>query len=97
MHKGVVNKKFPFHGTNSTPPEKIFKSRQGFDFQVVSDMWGTETYFTDDAKYSDERFAYHLTGSTKQLILAKVLTGETHSYDPESDRSHPSRSTIQER
>ena len=46
QNKGIVNEKRLFHGTSSTPPEKIFKSRQqGFDFRFcTSGRWGTGTY-----------------------------------------------------
>ena len=78
-NKGVVNEKQLFHGTSSTPPEKIFKSPQGFDFRFCSrGMWGLGTYFAVNAKYSDENYAYGSAGCAKQLILAKVLTGEAY-------------------
>ena len=84
QNNGIINEKQLFHGTSSTPPEKIFKSRQGFDFRFCSNgMWGTGTYFAVIASYSDTKYAYRSAGA-KQLILAKVLTGETYrcSSDP---------------
>ena len=88
QNKGIVNEKQLFHGTRSTAPEKIFKSRQGFDFRFCSrGMWGIGTYFAVKAKYSDN-YAYQ-SGNFKQLILAKVLTGETHRCNPDSSLKKP--------
>ena len=75
-NKSDVNEKELFHGTRGTPPEKVFKSEHGFDFRFSSHgMWGEGTYFAVNAQYSD-RYAYSVSDS-KQMILAKVLTGET--------------------
>ena len=88
QNKGVVNEKRLFHGTSSTPPEKIFRSSQGFDFRYcTTGMWGAGTYFAVNAKYSDN-YAYS-SASSKQLILAKVLTGETYRSLPDSSLKKP--------
>ena len=88
QNNGIINEKQLFHGTSSTPPEKIFKSRQGFDFRFCSrGMWGTGTYFAVNASYSDN-YAYRSSGA-KQLILAKVLTGETYRSVPDSSLKKP--------
>ena len=88
QNNGVVNEKRLFHGTRSTAPEKIFKSRQGFDFRFCSrGMWGNGTYFAVNAKYSDD-YAYRSSGA-KQLILAKVLTGETYRCAPDQSLTKP--------
>ena len=85
---GIVNEKDLFHGTSSTPPEKIFKSEQGFDFRFCSrGMWGTGTYFAVNASYSNS-YAY-TTGARKQMILAKVLTGETCQCNQDSSLKKP--------
>ena len=34
--KGCVNEKVLFHGTHTTPPEKVFKSEKGVDFKLGS-------------------------------------------------------------
>ena len=87
-YEGIVNEKDLFHGTGSTPPEKIFKSEQGFDFRFCSrGMWGTGTYFAVNASYSNN-YAY-TTGARKQMIFAKVLTGETCQCNPDSSLKKP--------
>ena len=88
QNKGVINEKRLFHGTSSTPPEKIFRSSQGFDFRYCTrGMWGTGTYFAVNASYSDN-YTFSSAGS-KQLILAKVLTGETYRSSPDSSLKKP--------
>ena len=85
---GITNEKELFHGSSSTPPEKIFRSEQGFDFRFCSrGMWGTGTYFAVNASYSD-KYAYTIA-TGKQLILAKVLTGETSRCSPDSSLKKP--------
>ena len=87
-YEGIVNEKDLFHGTSSTPPEKIFKSEQGFDFRFCyRGMWGTGTYFAVSASYSNN-YAY-TTGARKQMILAKVLTGETFQCNQDSSLKKP--------
>ena len=87
-YEGIINEKDLFHGTSITPPEKIFKSEQGFDFRFCSrGMWGTGTYFAMNASYSNN-YAY-TTGTRKQMILAKVLTGETCQCSPDSSLKKP--------
>ena len=87
-YEGIINEKDLFHGTSSTPPEKIFKSEQGFDFRFCSrGMWGTGTYLAVNASYSNN-YAY-TTGTRKQMILAKVLTGETCQCNPDSSLKKP--------
>lgn len=87
-NQGIVNEKELFHGTRGTGPEKIFKSEQGFDFRFSSTgMWGTGTYFAVNASYSD-RYAYS-SASGKQIILALVLTGETHRCPPDGSLKKP--------
>ena len=87
-NKGDVNEKELFHGTRGTPPEKVFKSEHGFDFRFSSHgMWGEGTYFAVNAQYSD-RYAYSARDS-KQIILAKVLTGETCHCPPDGSLKKP--------
>ena len=87
-NRGDVNEKELFHGTRSTPPEKIFKSEHGFDFRFASKrMWGEGTYFAINAQYSNN-YAYSV-GDTKQMILAKVLTGETYHSPPDGSLKKP--------
>ena len=87
-NQGDVNEKELFHGTKSTPPEKIFKSEHGFDFRFASTgMWGEGTYFAVNAQYSNN-YA-HSVGDSKQMILAKVLTGETCRCQPHGSLKKP--------
>ena len=87
-YEGIINEKDLFHGTRSTPPEKIFKSEQGFDFRFCfRGMWGTGTYFAVNASYSND-YAY-TTVTGKQMILAKVLIGETCQCNPDSSLKKP--------
>ena len=87
-NRGDVNEKELFHGTRSTPPEKIFKSEHGFDFRFASTgMWGEGTYLAVSAQYSNN-YAYSV-GDTKQMILAKVLTGETCRCQPDGSLKKP--------
>lgn len=89
QNNGVINERELFHGTSTTPPEKIFKSRQGFDFRFCCrGMWGTGSYFAVNASYSDTNYAHSTVGG-KQLILAKVLTGVTYKSHPDSSLKKP--------
>lgn len=71
------NEKRLFHGTGTTPPEKIYRSETGFDFRFSSDdnLWGAGTYFAVNASYS-ERYV-HRSPQYQVMIVATVLTGET--------------------
>lgn len=77
QHKngGVVNDKRLFHGSSSTPPEKIYRSEHGFDFRLGnSGMWGRGAYFAVKAGYSGQGYAYSSVHG-KQIFMAFVLTG----------------------
>ena len=93
QNNGVINERYLFHGTSTTPLEKIYKSRQGFDFRFCStqNLWGAGSYFAVSAKYSDAKYAYRSSShGAKQLILAKVLTGEAYpSRTPEPTLTKP--------
>ena len=83
---GVVNEKDLFHGTSSISPEKVLKSEHGFDFRKASQgLWGEGAYFAVNASYSGGSYAYH-KGNQIQIILAKVLTGDTCHFQ-QSDNS----------
>ena len=74
-----------FHGTSATPPDQLYQSEHGFDFRLssLSARWGTESYFTTCAKYSD-KYAYRIPDTThKQLLLVKVLTGQSCTWPQE--------------
>lgn len=86
--KGKTNEKDLFHGTRSIPPDKIHRSEHGFDFRFSrKGMWGTGTYFAVNASYSDA-YAYS-TGKERQILLAKVLTGETYRCQPDGSLNKP--------
>ena len=87
-NKGQVMEMKLFHGTKNTRPKEIFKSEQGFDPRYSSQgMWGTGAYFAVNAKYSDDYS--HISGSFKQMILARVLTGDTYHCAPDSSLKMP--------
>ena len=77
-NNGNINEKELFHGTSGTLPEKIYADEEeGFDMRFSrSGMWGQGNYFAEKASYSDN-YAYQHPNDTKQLFLAKVLTGDT--------------------
>ena len=87
--ESLVNEKYLFHGTGTTPPEKIYKAEQGFDFRYSSDdnLWGTGTYFAVNACYSD-RYSY-ASGNERCMFLAYVLTGETCECKPDRQMRKP--------
>ncbi|XP_065897421.1 uncharacterized protein [Dysidea avara] len=73
---GVINEKMLFHGTRNNPPSSIYQDEEGFDMRFSNaGMWGTGNYFAVNASYSDG-YA-HLSDGTKQMFLAKVLTGDS--------------------
>ena len=81
-NEGVVNEKRLFHGSMDTKPSKIYTSEQGFDFCYSSyGLLGMGTYFTEKASYS-HKYAHHFFDDIKQLLLARVLTGETYRCLP---------------
>jgi hypothetical protein len=50
-----------YHGTSGTPPEKIFKSEEGFDMSYSqAGMWGYANYFAKNSLYSNN-YAYTAT------------------------------------
>lgn len=80
-NKDHVNEKHLFHGTRTTPPEKVFNSEKGLDFRFSNaGLWGTGSYFAVNASYSDA-YAYqtmHGVNVIKQMFICKVLTGESY-------------------
>lgn len=78
-NNGQVNEKLLFHGTRATNPKNIISSEKGFDFRYGSEdcLWGKGTYFAVNANYCDSRFAFTTSKGTKQLFVARVLTGRS--------------------
>ena len=77
-NKGNLSERELFHGTSGTLPEKIYADEEeGFDMRFSRrGMWGQGNYFAERASYSDN-YAYQHPNGTKQLFLAKVLTGDS--------------------
>ena len=88
MHKkndGAVNEKELWHGSRKSSAENIYSSEEGFDMRYSSEgLWGQANYFAEKASYSD-RYAFTSAGGTKELLLAKVLTGD--SFESEQNQS----------
>lgn len=66
-----------WHGTGSTPPEKIYKDKQdGFMMQksTLANMWGVGIYFADKASYSNS-YAFR-EGTSRQMMLVTLLVGD---------------------
>ena len=89
-NKGCVNEKHLFHGTRTTPPEKVFRSEKGVDFRFSREgLWGMGSYFAVNASYSD-RYAYHTTAlgsNERQMLICKVLTGDSYNAEAKTDES----------
>ena len=84
-NEGVVNEKLLFHGTRNTPPSCIYQDEEGFDMRFSNaGLWGNGNYFAVNASYS-HNYAHPPSSSTRQMFLAKVLTG--HSVELNIDRS----------
>ena len=82
-NEGVINEMLLFHGTRQTKPSDIYQDDEGFDMRFSNaGMWGMGNYFAVNASYSDG-YAHNLSDGTRQMFLAKVLTG--HSITLESD------------
>ena len=88
---GTVNEKFLFHGTRNTSPGTILISVRGIDFRYSRRdyqlLWGTGAYFAVNASYSDNYCYIDQTHNVKQLLLVKVLTGNSCSYGRTNDSS----------
>lgn len=73
-----VNEKELFHGTRDKPAQTICSSEEGFDMRFSREgLWGQANYFAVKASYSDT-FSYHDNSKqANQMILARVLTGDS--------------------
>ena len=92
MHRkndGVVNEKELWHGSRRSTADNIYSSEEGFDMRHSSQgLWGLANYFAEKASYSDKYALTSLDG-TKELLLAKVLTGESFESPPDSSLRMP--------
>ena len=91
MNGRDINEKELFHGTRQNDPSMIYESEKGFDFRFGSSncLWGQGSYFAVKASYSDNGYAYRLPDGTKQLILARVVTGESKFMNKREKLSVP--------
>ena len=86
---GRVHERKLFHGTSDTRPEKIYQSEEGFDMRFSRDgMWGQANYFAVAANYSDQ-YAYQRSDGQREILLAKVLTGDSYCCEPDSSLRFP--------
>ena len=82
---GVVNEKELWHGSSKSSSDNIYNSEEGFDMRYSSKgLWGLANYFAEKASYSN-KYAFTSPDGTKELLLAKVLTGD--SFECTSDPS----------
>jgi len=84
------SQKVVWHGTKDIDPAKIYKDKQdGFMMQKSSqnNMWGKGIYFAKNASYSDN-YAYKCS-RTKQLLLVKLLVGDSVKLQNDSSLLHP--------
>ena len=86
---GGINEKLLFHGTRGTDPKVIVESVKGIDFRYSNQhrnlLWGKGAYFAVNASYSDN-YSHH-NSSGKQMLLVRVLTGQSYSYGSRNDTS----------
>ena len=88
-NEGVTNEMLLFHGTRNNQPSDIYKHEEGFDMRFGrAGMWGNGNYFAMKASYSN-KYAYRLPDGTRQIFLAKVLTGQSIELKPDSSLRMP--------
>ena len=84
-NNGKINERELFHGSRKCRAHNIYDSEEGFDMRYSSEgMWGQANYFAENASYSNS-YAYELTDGSREILFAKVLTGD--SCKCASDRS----------
>ena len=93
MHKknaGTINEKELFHGTRDKPAKVICTSEEGFDMRFSrAGMWGQANYFAVYASYSDSYAYGDVDNQTNEMIVAKVLTGDSYFCQPNSSLRMP--------
>ena len=76
-NNGRINERELFHGSRNCRAHNIYDSEEGFDMRYSSEgMWGQANYFAEKASYSNS-YAYELTDGSREMLLAKVLTGDS--------------------
>ena len=87
-NSGEINEKELWHGSRRNA-ESIYDSEEGFDMRFSSDgMWGRANYFATDARYS-VKYAFQRDDGTKELLLARVLTGDSYDSLPNKKLTMP--------
>ena len=87
-NSGETNEKDLWHGSR-TSADDIYSSEEGFDMRFSSEgMWGRANYFATNASYS-VKYAHSRCDNTKELFLAKVLTGNSFESPPNKTLSMP--------
>jgi hypothetical protein len=82
-NNGVVNEKELWHGSRRSSSENIYNSEEGFDMRFSSNgSWGLANYFAEKASYSD-KYAFAFPDCSKELLLAKVVTGDSFESPPD--------------
>ena len=83
-NNGFVNEKLLFHGTHKNDPKSVAQSLRGIDFRCSRRdrhlLWGTGAYFAANANYSNRYSYYNTQLQAWQMIVVKVLTGNSCSY-----------------
>ena len=88
-NEGMINEMLLFHGTRNNRPSDIYEHEEGFDMRFGrAGMWGNGNYFAVKASYSN-KYAYCLSDGTKQMFLAKVLTGQSIELKADGDLRLP--------
>ena len=78
-----------FHGSRGNDPRLICEGEVGFDLRYSSQgRWGHANYFGMNASYCD-KFAHSTTDGYKEIIVAKVLTGDSYDSTPDSSLRLP--------
>lgn len=82
-NNGRHNEILLFHGTSTTNPPDVYNSERGFDARFSRPgMWGTGIYFAVNAAYSAKSYAYEQLDKSRQVFLARVLTGDSIVCSP---------------
>ena len=92
---GATNEMELFHGSRDTSPENICGSEEGFDMRFSRQgLWGLANYFAVKAYYS-HHYAYSRDDQqgSKEIILAKVLTGDSVESEPDTTLRLPPEKT----
>ncbi len=86
---GKVGEEQLFHGAKHTSAKDICASETGLDMRHSREgLWGRANYFAVDAIYSDT-YAHPTDGEFKEIILFKVLTGDSFKSPPDNTLRYP--------